>query len=168
MKFIIFLILIIGFCFSISVHAKDRDSVLKSFFSEKGAYVISNWAHPLSKFYSSKTLVSVSGKSVLLTLFYSKNKINYCCKYSVGINTNNYIAAFSIINEGYPKYPCFSSCEKVKNLQSDLKIYKGNKEVVKIVEGILHKSISAFSCKDYCLLGLNYYWKVNGYRGRYL
>lgn len=161
-------ILLIVMGIQVEASPADKGSVLKSFFTEKGASVISNWAHPLSKFYAAKTTISVSSSSVAITLFYSKSNINYSCKYSININSSNYLSSLTIISEGYPKYPCFYSCEKVKKLQSDMKIYKGNNEVVKIVEGILHKSVAAFSCKDYCLLGLNYYWKVNGYRAKYL
>ncbi len=168
-KSVILSILLIFGAYSLSNAAtKSKASVLKDFFVKKGANVIQNWAHPLSKYYSDKTVITIASGTVVLNLYYSRNGYYFNCKYSVVINPAGYFSSLKVTNEGYSKYPCFSTCEKVKDRQKNINIYSGDRELVKIMESFLHKTISAFLCEDYCLLGLNYYWKFNKYRANYL
>jgi len=162
--------LIILFLLAISspsiAQTKDKSMQLTKFMNERGISVISNWAHPLSTCHASKVVLSISGKNVYVTIPYTRSSKDYSCKYYLMLNSLDYISSFTVLNEGYSTYPCFSSCETINTLMAKVDVYKGDQKVVNIVEEIVHKTADNFTCKDYCLLGLNYYW-IKNYRTAY-
>jgi hypothetical protein len=135
---------------------KDKNSVLTDFFKAKGIGVISSWAHPLSTCYTAKTIIKINGSMIDLTMSYIKESKKFSCTYKVIINSKGYFSRLTFV-DGYPKAKCFSTCDNVSNLQSDIKLYKSNNEVVLAVEGVLQRSLKEFDCTDHCLLGLNYF-----------
>lgn len=163
-----FLIFSIIMAFAFNVSAQKKSDILIEFAKVKAVYVISKWAHPLSECYRHKTEIQINYSNVKMTIYYSKNSYYFSCKYSFTLNSNNYFSSLNVVSEGYSDFPCFSTCESISSLKSNINVYKGDNDVVRLVESILNKSLNTFSCKDYCLLGLNYYWKKEGYRKRYL
>jgi hypothetical protein len=145
----------------------DKTAILTDFFKDKGIGVISKWAHPMSTCYSSKAEIKVNGSVIDLSLPYIKEAKKFTCTYKVIINTKSYFSRLTF-EDAYPQSKCFSACESDKNLDSFLKMYKGDSEVVAAVEEILHRPVKDFDCNDKCLLGLNYFWKTNGSRAKYL
>jgi hypothetical protein len=153
--------------FSVCGQSQDKNTVLTGFFKAKGINVLSKWAHPSSTCYTAKAVININGSMIDLTLFYIKDSKKFSCAYTVILNPNCYFSRLTFV-DGYPKNKCFSNCKTVENLQSNIKVYKGDNEIVQTVEGILHRTLKEFDCSDDCLLGLNYFWKANGYRAKYL
>jgi hypothetical protein len=147
--------------------AKDKTTILTGFFKDKGIGVISSWAHPSTTCYTSKAVIRINGSMIDLTLSYTKESKKFSCTYTVIINPKGYFSRLTFV-DGYPKNKCFGNCKGVENLQSFIKTYKSDTELLQAVEGVLQRSLKEFDCIDYCLLGLNYYWKLNGSRAKYL
>jgi hypothetical protein len=162
----IIVVLILLSTMTLFAQSKDKNSVLTDFFKAKGISVISSWAHPLSTCYTAKTVIKINGSMIDLTISYIKESKKFSCTYKIILNPKGYFSRLTFV-DGYPKAKCFSNCENVSNLQSDIKLYKSNNEIVLAVESVLQRTLKEFDCTDYCLLGLNYFWKVNGYRAKY-
>ena len=167
MKKLIFIFVII---FSLVCSTKSfaqtdyQKKLLKEFFWGRGKTVIANWAHPVLSIYGSKTSVYVSDNYTYITIYYEGIFVDFSCTYKIYINSRGVFSDLEVSTEGCIN-PCFETCNNVQ--ASIIEAYETDYATKKRVETQLGKSINNFTCKDYCLLGLSYYWGYDGYYSKY-
>jgi hypothetical protein len=145
----------------------DKNAILTDFFKDRGISTISNWAHPMSTYYNSKAVVTIDGSMITLILSYMKESKKFTCTYTVILNAKCWFSRLTY-TDGFPQSKCFSAWKSADNLDSFVKIYKSDPELLSTVEEILHRPQKDFDGTDNCILGLNYYWKTMEYRARFL
>ncbi len=142
-----------------------QTSLLKEFFYDRGAKVLNNWAHPLYDRYSSKTTVYVSSDYVSVTLYYIGNAEDFDCTYNISFNSYGVFTAINVSSCGNFWTSCYTFSDWAK--ENTIRLYETDSKTQERTETQLGKTINYFSSKDYCLLGLNYYWVDDGYYGKY-
>ena len=140
-------------------------NLLKQFFNNRGQTVLNNWAHPLYERYSSQTEIYVYSGYVKVILFYKGNIEDFQCTYKIDVDSYGNFIGLDVIYEGNVWTSSYYLCDQYK--ESLVKLYETDEKTKERVETKLGKTINAFSCKDYCLLGLNYYWVTDGYNSIY-
>ena len=141
-----------------------QSELLRNFFLGRGKEVLANWAHPLYSYYSNSTTIEIGSNCVYVTNQYKGNFVDFNCTYKVSVSYGVF-TDLQVTNEGNAWTSCFYVCDEAK--ESLVSAYETDSQTQKRVETNLGKTINYFTCKDYCLLGLNYYWSYDGYYSKY-
>ena len=165
---VLFIVIFVCGLLSVQATKQSKAGILSTFMKEWGVKTIALWAHPLCTLNADKTIITTNPNSVIITLFYSNGSKDFSCRYNLQINSNGNFSSFMVQQDGSPKDRCFAACNKNKDWQKNLKMYKEDKTIVSTLEQVLHRNYSTFDCQDYALMGLTYYWMKEGYKEKYL
>lgn len=160
-----FACLLLAFVTTGNAQDQFQSQLLEHYFVNDGQVIINSWAHPLYDHYISETEVSIFSGFVLVTLYYSGNFEDFNCTYRINIDSFGNFTGLAVIEEGNIWTSSFYLCDEFKDQLSEL--YETDFRTKEKVETYIGKGIRYFSCKDYCLLGLNYYWVKDGYYSEY-
>jgi len=91
--------------------------------------------------------------------------VDFYCTYRIYVNNQGTFTRLETISEGNKIINSFSICDTFKDVLIEL--YETDPQTQRRVETELGKSIDYFTCKDYCTMGLSYYWGYDGYYLKY-
>ncbi len=141
-----------------------QKNLFSNFISYSGYSVLNAFAHPTCTVYST-SVEAYSDHTYYVKVYYqygSQEVRYFTCEYKIKLNYTGNFISLEKYSCGSSNASCFGACNFFKDLVS-----RTTSEDKDRFEKYLYKTLSEFSCEDYCHARLFYKWVDLGYYKEY-
>ena len=149
----------------INAQSQFSESSITDFFKNRGVKLLKEWGHPRYYKKVKDVIITIENNTVIISLSYKGRISDFVTIYKIALNINGYFESIDV-EDGNLITPAFEVCDIIRENMANLlekDARKGKGEIKNKIEILMGKTANFFTCKDWCLFTLNYYWIKDGY-----